>query len=486
MSGGLESPISERYNQQNAGFDFASPSPLQAPGLNLKGGLLFTDQDHRLAYKRDLNNIQPRIGVAWQFQSKTVLRAGYGLSYLPTFSPGTMNGFSISTDYVASLDGGITPGPNRLKNPYPTGLLMPVGRSLGLATLLGQALTFTNPVRTIPRAHGFSLGFERELPWRAVAEISYVASRTQEIETSKAVNEVTAAMMAQYGADLATAVPNPLAGKLPGSSINGATVQRSQLLRPFPQFLGLTQSRSTIGKSWYNALQARLEKRLSGGLHFLGSYTFSKLIDATGYLNSGQDPLGALERVVASEDAPHRLILSGGWKLPFFDQQRGLASILLKGWQMNTIVVIQSGLPLGMPSGYYSSGIAPALPEGQRSMARYFNTCTVTTAGVRQNCASANEPVAFIQQPPYTLRTLSSRITSIRDQRPPVVDFSLFKSVVLREDLRVEFRAEAFNLTNTPWFGNPSTSLASASAGLITPSQSNDPRNVQLALRLVF
>lgn len=481
-----ESPISERYDQQNAGFDFNSASPLQVSGLNLKGGLLFTGSGHRLPYKRDLNNVQPRIGLAWQFQSKTVLRAGYGMSYLPTFSPGTMNGFSISTGYVGSLDGGITPGPNRLKDPYPTGLLMPVGRSRGLETLMGQGFTFTNPERAIPKVHSFSFGFERELPWRAVAEVSYVGSFSRQLETSKSINEVSAAQMSEYGTALAAAVPNPLVGKLPGSSANGATVPRSQLLRPFPQFLGLTQSRTTIGKSWYQALQTRLEKRVSGGLHFLVSYTFSKVIDATGYLNSGQNPINALERVVASEDAPHRLVVSGGWKIPFFDRQRGLAGIFLRGWQMNTILVSQSGLPLGMPGGYYSGGIDPALPEGQRTMSRYFNTCTVTVAGVRQHCASPSEPVAFIQQPPYTLRTLSSRITSIRDQRPPVVDFSLFKAVSIREAVSVEFRAESFNLTNTPWFGNPSTSLASASAGLITPRQSNDPRNVQLALRVVF
>jgi len=481
-----ESPLSERYNQQNRGFDYAATSPLKPPGLDLKGGLLFTDTDHRLPFKRDLNNIQPRVGLAWRLLPKTVLRTGYGLSYLPTFSPGYMNGFSIETPYVGSLDGGLTPGTDRLRNPYPLGILSPLGRSRGLATLLGQGFTFGNPERTIPKAHGFSFGFERELPWRAVLEVSYVGSRTREVETSKAMNEVTAQQMAQYGADLATAVTNPFAGLLPGSTINGATVPRQQLLRPFPQFLGLTQARNSVGRVSYNALQLRLEKRMSSGLHFLLSYTRAKLIDATGYLNSGQDRIDQLEKVISSDDAPHRLIMSGGWRVPYFDHLQGLPGLLLKGWQMNAIVTIQSGLALGAPGGYYSSGIDPALPETRRTMTRYFNACTVTVAGVRQNCASPDEPAAFIQQPPYTLRTLSSRIPSIRDQRPPLVDFSLFKAVTVREPLRVEFRAEAFNLTNTPWFGNPSTSLTSASAGLVTPSQSNDPRNVQLALRLVF
>lgn len=480
-----ESPMSERYNQQNRGFDFTSPSPLKVPGLDLKGGLLFTDNNNRLPYKRDLNNIQPRIGAAWQFLPKTVLRAGYGISYFPTFSPAYMNGFSTTTPYVASYDGGITPGPNRLRNPYPTGIQMPVGRSLGLATMLGQSFTFANPDRTIPKVHTFSFSIERALPWRSVFEISYVGTRSKEIETSKGINEVTAAQLAQYGANLATAVTNPFAGLLPGTSINGATVQRQQLLRPFPQFLGITQARNPVGLGWYNAMQMRWEKRLSSGFHFLLSYTFSKTMDASSYLNA-QDPLDQPARALADSDAPHRLIMSGGWQLPVFRNTRGWMGAMFGGWKMNGIAVFQSGLSLAAPSGYYSSGVNPALPEDKRTMTRYFNTCTLTTAGVRQNCASPDEPVAFIQQPPYTLRTLGLRIASIRDQRPLNVDFSLFKAVPVSERVRVEFRAESFNLLNSPWFGSPSTALNTANAGLVTASQTNDPRNIQLALRLVF
>lgn len=480
-----ESPISERYNQQNRGFDFTSPSPLKVPGLDLKGGLLFTDKDHRLPYKRDLNNVQPRLGLAWQMLPKTVLRGGYGMSYQPTFSPAYMNGFSITTPYVASYDGGITPGPNRLQNPYPTGILMPPGRSLGLATMLGQGFTFANPERTIPKVHNFSIGIERALPWRSVVEVSYVGTRTRELETAKGINEVTAAQLTQYGASLASAVPNPFAGLLPGTALNGATVQRQQLLRPFPQFTGITEARNPMGLGWYNALQARVEKRLSSGFHFLLSYTYSKTMEATSYLNA-QDPMDQPARALTDNDAPHRLVLSGGWELPFFKNAHGLTKAAFGGWKINGIAVSQSGLSLAAPSGYYSSGIDPALPKGKRTMNRYFNTCTLTVTGVRQNCASSDEPVAFIAQPPYTLRTLGLRIGSIRDQRPLNIDFSVFKNVPVRERIRIEFRAESFNLLNSPWFGSPSTSLASTNAGVVTPSQTNDPRNVQLALRLVF
>ena len=102
---------------------------------------------------------------------------------------------------------------------------------------------------------------------------------------------------------------------------------------------------------------------------------------------------------------------------------------------MNTIVVFQSGLPLAMPSAITRQPIQ--LPDDQSTLTRYFNTCTVTVAGVRQNCASPTEP-AFVQQPPYTLRTLSTRITSIRDQRRPNVDFAV-QVCTDCESMRIEF-----------------------------------------------
>ena len=115
-----ESPTSERFNQLNAGFDKNATNPFQVPGLPLKGGMLFVSEDDRLPFKRDLNNFGPRFGVAYQINDKTVFRGGYGVSYLPAFDPGTSLGFAVSTNFVASTDGGLTPA-NTLSNPYPVG-----------------------------------------------------------------------------------------------------------------------------------------------------------------------------------------------------------------------------------------------------------------------------------------------------------------------------------------------------------------------------
>ncbi len=479
-----ESPQSERYEQQNRGFDPSAPNPFKVPGTNLKGGLLFTDPEHRLPFIRDLNNFQPRFGVAYQVRSSTVVRAGYGIYYLPTFNTGRNNGFSVSTPFVATVDGGLTPA-GRLSDPYPNGIQVPPGRSLGLATLVGQGFTYGFYERTIPYVHQFSLGFQQEFPWRILIDASYVGSRTRELQTSKGINEISAEQLQLGPTTLLAPVSNPFQGLLPGTSLNGPTVTRSQLLQPFPQFTGITEAERSIGQAWYNALQVRVEKRFSNGLSFLASYTVSKTLEAVGYLNA-QEQFGQLARVLTNFDGPQRFIVSGDYDLPFFKTSRGVSGVLMKGWAFNWIVSFQSGLPVDAPGSAVSTGIDPSLPDGQRTRAHWFNTCTVNLRGARQNCLTPNDPVAFTVQPPFTLRTLSTRFPNIRTERPTLVDFSVFKAFDLRESLKLQFRAEAFNLLNTPWFGAPNTNLGSPNFGVVSPSQANDPRNIQLAIKLVF
>ncbi|MGC8759160.1 MAG: TonB-dependent receptor domain-containing protein [Bryobacteraceae bacterium] len=473
-----ESPITERFDRQNRGFDWTAPSPLQVPGLDLKGRLLFTDSSHRLPFDRDLNNFQPRIGAAYQLTSKTVLRGGWGISYLPTFDVGQFNGFSIDTPYVESVDGGLTPA-GQWNNPYPSGIIQPLGRQ---ATMLGLSFTYSWPQRVIPYVHQYSFGIQHELPWRVLIDVSYVGSRTLSLQTSKGINAVPADKLALRDALLAK-VPNPFAGLLPGTAFNGATVPQQQLLRPFPQYNDITEANRTIGKSWYDSFQLRVEKRLSHGFHALFSYTISKTLEAVGYLNA-QDPFGALAKVLTAFDTPQRATLSGGYELPFGKTSHGVMKQVIGGWQLNWIATFQTGLPINAPGGAVSTGVNPRI--NNPTSARWFNTCTLTLAGVRQSCASADEPVAWLVQDPYALRTLSTRLPNIRTLRAPLVDFSVFKMFPITERVRMQFRAEAFNLTNTPWFGAPNTTLGSANFGVVSPSQANDPRNVQLSLRLQF
>ena len=476
-----ESPTSERFNQLNAGFDKTSPSPIQPPDLQLKGGLLFVNQDNRLPFKRDLNNFGPRVGFAYQLNDKTVMRGGYGVSYLPVFDPGTSLGFSVNTEYVASTDGGITPA-NSLSNPYPNGLVRPSGAAGGLSTLVGQGFTFYRNDVKIPMNHQFSFGVQREIFWGQVFEVNYSGSRTRKLITAQNINEVSAADLARGAAYLNERITNKMAGFIPGNAaLNAPMIVRSQTLRPFPQFLSLVEDRNTIGRSWYNSLQMRVEKRLSKGLHYLFSYTFSKNMEAIAYLNA-QDPIGQLASVVTADHTPHRAMISGGYDLPFFKDSSPLVRGIAGGWKVNLIGNFQTGVPIGMPGGVFLIG-DPKLDNPTRD--RWFNTCTLTATGARQTCANASETPVFQVQPAFTLRSASLRFKNILTSRPPTFDVSLFKAFRIKEGIALQLRGEAFNFANTPWFGAPNLTVG-PNLGIVGPTQVNDQRQIQLGLKLIF
>ena len=475
-----ESPVVEELNQQNIGFDATSPSTFQVPGLSLKGGLLFASDSERMPFKKDLDNIQPRAGATFRIDDQTVLRGGYALAYLPTFDNGYNNGFSVTTTLVASTDGGITPT-GRLSNPFPAGLDQPVGSSQGLSTLVGRGFTYSDSERTIPYVHQFSVGVQRELPGRLALDLSYVGSRTRGLPVSKGINEITAEQLAT-GAFMLQQVPNPYQGLLPGTPFNGATVPRQQLVRPYSQFASISEDRRPLGVNDYDALQVSVNKRVSQGLQFLVSYTYSRTEEEVTYLNP-QDDWGQLARVVTAADSPHRLLVSGNYELPFFKDQKGVVGSVLGGWQMNGIVTFQSGLPVATTAGAFLVG-DPKLDNP--TLARWFNTCTQALSGARQNCASADEAIAWQVQPPFTLRTLTTRLEDVRTERPGLIDFSLFKTFSLPQRMRIQLRLESFNLFNTPWFGAPNTNVTNAAFGTVAPTQANDPRNVQIGIRFMF
>lgn len=515
-----ESPMTERYNRLNAGFAFNSLSPVQAPGLPpIYGGLLFVNNNNRSAYVNDYNNIQPRIGAAYRLSNNTVVRGGFGIYYLPTFDiPGTQ-GFSTTTQYTASIDGNVTPA-NNLTNPYPGGVVQPTGSSLGLATLLGQSITFPDPARVIPRNYQFSFGIQRQLPKNFLIDASYVGSRTHELETNVNIDTISPALIAQYGSQLNAAVPNPFKGLLPGTNLNGATITRLQSLLPYPQYLassfvtgvsltssaglatengGVIEDYIPIGHTWYNALQVRIEKRFAQGYYFLISYTFSKNMQAMSFLN-GQDATGGtgrllpdaashLLRQLTTFDIPQALRISGGYELPFFKNSHGWLHGALGGWQINAVVNYISGTPVAAPTGAYSTGVNPALSNSTAQL--YFNNCYIDLSGATHNCSNGLKP-AWIQQPTYSLNTLTPVMPNVRLARPALADFSLFKTFPIHERLIFQLRGEAFNLGNTVWFPAPNTSLTSPLFGKTAlgtggfSSTSNDPRAIQISARIQF
>jgi hypothetical protein len=487
-----EGPLSERYNRQNRGFDFVDPNPLQSQvtGLTLPGGLLFTDSGNRLPFIRDLNNWGPRLGVSYHMFKNTVLRGGIGIVYEPTFQSGSANGFSNTTAFVASNDGNLTPS-NQLVNPFPTGLIQPVGRTLGLSTLVGQGFTFADPNRTIPKVAQYSLSLQQQLPQQILLEVAFAGNYASELPVSKGINVVPRSYYVLPGgppppvanATLVGSVANPMAGLLPGSSLNSATIPYDDLLVPYPEFGGITEQYRPLGQSVYTSLQVSVSKRLTSGLQGRFSFTWDKIMQETGYLNN-QDDWSNLARAQGSE--PNILAtLTLTYELPLFAHSKGALHGALGGWETNFIMRYVDGYLISAPGSSYSTGVDPKLTSGQ-SYNQWFNTCSLNTSGVRQDCASATQPVAFIQLQPFNLGTLSGVLPGVRSQVPVNVDFSLYKTFAIKERAHLQFRASAYNLGNTPQFGNPNTSFGSAAMGQITISQVNDPRIVELALKLNF
>jgi outer membrane receptor for ferrienterochelin and colicin len=480
-----ESPMSERYNRQNAGFDLNATNPLQSQvtGLTLKGGLLFTDSSNRLPFVKDLNNWGPRIGASYRLGTNTVLRGGFGTNYSVTFQTGGNTGFSANTGYVASNDSNLTPA-NGLSSPFPTGILAATGSSLGLATQLGQGFTFADPSRTLPKVYNYSLAVQHQLPGQTLLEVAFAGNYATQLSVSKAINALPRSFYALPdnpipvpSTTLLTQVTNPMAGKISGSSLNNATIAYWNLQVPYPEFGSITESTHSIGKSLYNSLQVSVEKRLSAGFQGRLSYTWNKIMQETSYLND-QDDWSQLARVQAGEPSKV-LTLSMTYMLPIFANRKGFLHNVLGGWEANSIVRYLNGSLVGGQSGVFSTGINPKLDN--RTYQHWFNTCTVNTSGVRQNCTDASQPVAFIQTPPYTLRTLSTVLPGVRTEVPTTMDLSLFKTFQIHERTRLQFRANAYNLANTPIFGGPNTT-----SGVIGLGQVNDPRIVELALKLNF
>ncbi len=283
---------------------------------------------------------------------------------------------------------------------------------------------------------------------------------------------------------------NPCFGRVPlSSSIGGATVPLAQTLRPFPCYTTVALYRNNVGNTNYNALQAKIEQRLSNNLSFLVAYTRSKLIDEASSVFDATVQTGPvanfpvadsfnrkLERDLSNGDIPNVFVASVVYDLPFFKDRRGLTGKLLNGWSLNGIVNIQSGIPVAVTQATNFNAFAgfgtqrpnlirnPNLPDNERSTSRWFDTSAFTTAPQFNIGSSSRNPV---RGPGYRN-----------------IDLAFIKRTNLTEKTNLEFRTEIFNLTNTPPLNNPNTTFGSAAFGTITTA--GDPRVIQFGLKLNF
>ncbi|MEK7405310.1 MAG: carboxypeptidase regulatory-like domain-containing protein, partial [Acidobacteriota bacterium] len=430
----------------------------------------------------DWNNFGPRIGFAWSLNNRMVIRGGYALSYIPIVTSVINLGYTLDTPWVSTTDGGITVK-DRLSNPFPAGKLEPTGNSQGLATLVGQGVRYVDPADVYPQYHNYQLSIQRALPSKSVIEVAYVASRGIRLKSPGInVNQLPAEYFSM-GTALTRQVANPFYGVLTTGSLSGSTVSQMQLLRPYPQFTGVTRTDPGYGSSVYHSLQIKYEKRMAHGLAALVAGTISKNISD---LHTPQNIYNLKpERALTEIDAPSRLSAALAWEVPvgrgrqFLGALNRAADLAIGGWQVSSSVIFQDGMPMafGVTGGtYVGNSIRPNVvgdpSEGAsgphvRRLNRYFNT------------------TAFARPPDFTLGNLAPRIGSVRSPGNNTINVSLSKVFAIREGVRLEFRATAFNLPNHPVFGAPNTTFGSAAFGTVS-SQVNNGRQVELGARILF
>ncbi|WP_263417302.1 carboxypeptidase-like regulatory domain-containing protein [Terriglobus albidus] len=529
-----EGPNSERNQKANTYFDFNTPNPIAAAAQakyatiassnstlpaasawTVNGGLRFLGEQgfDRKDYDAQKLMLLPRIGFSWRFMDNTVMRGGYGLFadslstfYLSGGNAGSTStfllpqqGFTATTSQSATTDNVTFTAP--ISNPFPSGIAQPTGNSLGMQTFLGNSVTFQPRNPQVPYNQRWSFGFQRAFgSW--LAAVDYVGNHGLHLPVNKEFDAVPRQYLSTatngYDVDAANrmsaTVTNPFQNIAPTtvSLGSGKTVAVSQLVRPYPEFTGVT-AYMTNGMSIYHSLQAQLLRRFSNGASFTSAFTWSKSLDATQYLNNSDS---SLWYGTSSNDRTFRFATSGIYQLPFgrgrqYLHDNAFVSALVGGWQMQGVYQVQSGQPLSFtPAGtsplykgtnpvdaaWGRSGYkASAAAQATGAAGYWFNinsfvtkTTNTLTSGI-DTSATPNQ---------YQIRTFPIRFSGLRADFLNQWDMALQRNFSLArfyEPLQLQFRAEATNLLNHPVYSAPSTDWTNTAFGQIT-SQANQPR----------
>src|SRR5438128_4948815 len=271
-----------------------------------------------------------------------------------------------------------------------------------------------------------------------------------------AINENVNQVHPQYlslGTALLAPVTNPFFGIITNGSLAGPTVQQSQLLKPYPQFTGVTRMAPAFGKSHYEAAQIQLEKRTSNGVTALVSYSIAKNIsDLT---NAGNAYNRQAERGLAQFDVPQRLTVTAAWELPFGQKRRfggampRALDLVAGGWTLSTFQSYQGGFPLSFSLSRSTAGANSGRPNVAGNPAEGIGGPIVDRL---KHYFNTN---AFAQPADFTYGNVSPYIGTVRSPGMHNIDASLSKDFRITENLKVELRVSMFNILNHPVFSGP-------------------------------
>lgn len=535
----LEVGLTERFDRILRGFDLTTPSPVNSAAranyaavynansfpvapdqFRVLGGYTFADEGNREIWDADKGNIQPRVGVAYQLNDKTVVRGGFGIFMAPfQIETPQQIGFAGTTAFVPTNNNGLT-FVATLTNPFPggaSGLNASPGSSLGLLTGFGADVA-TSELPIIPLGRKNSkfarmvFGFQRELPGQFVVEANFITAWGYDLPVNRNLNFVPrtfncpglagftspctlgstpatdTAISAYLSASLG-ANTNPFRNLLPGtgSPLNTATTMtRGQSLLQFPQFTNLFIQEYN-GTNRYNSLQLQANKRFARDLTFTMTYTYANLREQVNYLNPSDTEL---EDRISIFDRPHRVTFAGTYQLPigrgrpFGNDMNKLLDAFVGGWQVNGTYEWQSGEPFPLTAAplYYPddpSSIQSLVGKSDGQGGKY---------GIDRSAIIAPGLVALTG---FGLRNVPTTLDNVRNQAFSVANLSLTKNFRFGETKRLQIRGEALNAFNHPYFGagiglNPGTAAAPNAAFGVVTTQRNNPRDIQLGVKFVF
>jgi hypothetical protein len=421
----------------------------------------------------------PRIGLAYRIADSWVVRSGYGLMWfeqsgittpftLPQFpfvqTVGQQSQDNVHAAFVLA-DG-------------PTVQVTPPNPNSGL----GQGVFGADRNQGSGYSQQWNFTIQKTFGQNLNLEAGYLGSKNTRLGVPDAnINQLPDRYL-PLGPALLTPVVNPFLGQIPVSStLGGPTMTAQQLLRPFPRFTAVALFRHNIGNSTYHAVQAKLEKRFSHGLTFTFAYTFSKLIDDASSVFSSNIFTGPtnqtfaiadannlhLERSLSQGDIPR--VFSGGWVY----QVPRLWKI--SGWQVAGLVRVQSGDMVAVSQATNSNsnlGFGVQRPNrvsdpdalAHRNVKEWFNTA------------------AFALTPQFAIGNAARN--PVRGPGLQNADLMIGKTFRIAERVNLEFRAEVFNVTNTPPFNDPNGSFGSS--GFSSVNGAGNPRDFEFALKVRF
>lgn len=451
----------------------------------------------------DKNNFGPRFGFAWdpKGDGKTAIRGGYGVIYTISEIGHTggdnSNSFGFAVDTPFQGPAG-TPAKAFQFSQGPSVILQPLGAAGGPAAFRGFTVRAQDRNGRTPYMQQWNFTIQRALWGGWTVSGVYSGSKgTKLFGGNYNLNQLDPKYFSE-GLALQTNVPNPFLGQITSGPLASATVQRSRLLLPFPDYQTVQTFGANNASSSFHSFQLFVEKRFSGGLSALISYTGSKLISDNLSLGSGGDAgslgdwrIGAynrrLEKAVDGDDVNRRLVASGVVEVPvgrgrkFASDMPKALDLIAGGWQFNTVTTLQTGRPLSVRGSNNFTGINypdlvadPSLPGDQRGPNLWFNTD-----------AFRNPANFVIGNAPRTLP--STRAPGLVD-----VSFSVFKTFRFRERYRLETRWEMFNALNTVNYGTPNTSFSPNAQGVNTNANFGrifsalEARRMQLGMRMTF